>query len=502
MTTERTISASGLGTVPDTEGPEFCLPRVLAVVRQTPLRFILISAVMLIPCIWQPHIAAGDLASHAYNAWIVHLIKQGQAPGLSIAHRSTNVLFDFMLEGLMPLFGTEGAQRLSVGIAVLVFFWSGFGLISAITKKLPWAVTPILAILAYGTVFNMGLFNYYIAGALSFAAIAVLWEPRLLNVIIGIGLFALGWVAQPLPVIWAIAILAYLYLARTLPQGLKLVLPAVCIAILFVARNLILHYWTASWNWRQALHATGADQAYMFGSHYRLTSVGLVAVWAIALLHFARERGLRNLLRSIPFQLYAISVLGCFLLPDTILFPWYKAAFGGVAERVAWLSAIFVCVLVSETKHAARYGCAAAVVALLFFALLYSDARGINRMENRVDALVSELPPNSRVIAELRYPPDSGFDESMLLDRACIGKCFSFGNYEPATDQFRVHATPGNSLVAWSTDSSSARNRVIDRAEQFFSVEPAGTLYFLHACGTADVCMQALARSDLDSLRR
>jgi hypothetical protein len=35
-----------------------------------------------------------------------------------------------------------------------------------------------------------------------------------------------------------------------------------------------------------------------------------------------------------------------------------------------------------------------------------------------------------------------------IVDRACIGRCFSYDDYEPATGQFRVHAAPGNSIAA------------------------------------------------------
>jgi hypothetical protein len=33
------------------------------------------------------------------------------------------------------------------------------------------------------------------------------------------------------------------------------------------------------------------------------------------------------------------------------------------------------------------------------------------------------------------------------LPRACIGHCFDYSNYEPSTGQFRIHASPGNSVV-------------------------------------------------------
>ncbi|MGO9231695.1 MAG: hypothetical protein ACLQKA_21095, partial [Bryobacteraceae bacterium] len=45
-------------------------------------RYVLASAVLLVPCFWQSRIQAGDLGSHIYNAWLAELIRQGRAPGL------------------------------------------------------------------------------------------------------------------------------------------------------------------------------------------------------------------------------------------------------------------------------------------------------------------------------------------------------------------------------------------------------------------------------------
>jgi hypothetical protein len=57
------------------------------------------SLLLLVPCFWQPRIQAGDLSSHLYNAWLAQLIERGQAPGLTLARQSNNVLFDLMLGG-------------------------------------------------------------------------------------------------------------------------------------------------------------------------------------------------------------------------------------------------------------------------------------------------------------------------------------------------------------------------------------------------------------------
>ncbi len=499
------LSASNLGPAVDisVDGVrDFCLLRLKRVVVAMPLRFTIISLILLVPCWWQPQIAAGDLASHAYNAWLVQLVKQGKAPGLSIATGSTNVLFDLMLDGLIDKVGIGAAQRLAVGFCVLLCFWGAFALVATISRKMPWFVAPLLAILSYGTVFNMGLFNYYLGGALALAALAVLWRAGLWDGFFGFGLLALAWFAQPLPALSAAAIFGYVSLARRLSPRGRLMLISVCLGALVLLRALIQHFWQSIWGWRQALHATGADQAYMFGHHYRVITLAILVIWTMVFFQLARETSWKQVLNSIPVQIYLLCVFGCFLLPYNISFPWYKAAFGGVAERIAWLAAVVMCGLMSSVKNVRLYGLASAMVAIAYFGLLYSDARAVNRIEQQVVQLVSTLPQDQRILAELRYPTIDGFDESMLADRACIGKCFSFGNYEAATAQFRIRAQPGNSIVAWTTDNFASGRRV-GQAEQFFASQPDGSLYWIHACGNGltDVCMQRLSRDSLSSLK-
>ena len=66
---------------------------------------LLVSVIVLIPCFWQRHIQAGDLASHVYNAWLAQLVSQGNAPGVYTVWQAKNVLFDLMLVKLGGIFG-------------------------------------------------------------------------------------------------------------------------------------------------------------------------------------------------------------------------------------------------------------------------------------------------------------------------------------------------------------------------------------------------------------
>ena len=91
---------------------------------------LLVSLVMLLPCVWQSRIQSIDLSSHIYNAWLASLIAQNQAPGLWLAHQANNVLFDLLLAGLLPYFGAAATQQIAVGLAVLVVSWGAILLIS------------------------------------------------------------------------------------------------------------------------------------------------------------------------------------------------------------------------------------------------------------------------------------------------------------------------------------------------------------------------------------
>ncbi len=90
-----------------------------------------------------------------------------------------------------------------------------------------------------------------------------------------------------------------------------------------------------------------------------------------------------------------------------------------------------------------------AFLALAFFIFLRDDAVYLNQTEANAEALLSRLPYGTRVIPTLSSPPDSRIEfVGHLADRACIGHCFSFLNYEPASGQFRVRAKPGNRIAA------------------------------------------------------
>src|SRR5262249_52931433 len=158
------------------------------------------------PCYWQPRIQAGDLSSHIYNAWLAQLIESGRTQGLIIVSQTTNLLFDLLLGGLFRLLGPEPAQRIAVSVAVLVFVWGAFVFASVVAGKRSWYLMPCLAMLAYGWVFHMGFFNFYLSLGLCFWALAAAWRPTRNHLIAAAILLVLAYISHALPVAWAIAL--------------------------------------------------------------------------------------------------------------------------------------------------------------------------------------------------------------------------------------------------------------------------------------------------------
>src|SRR5579872_2379334 len=164
-----------IAQMPPHAGTKLAHP-LLAAIRGSRWFYVLVSIVLLAPCYWQPRVQAGDLSSHIYNAWLAQLIESGRVQGWVIVSQTTNILFDLMLSGLFKAFGAEPAQRISVSIAVLVFLWGAFAFVCAVSRNRSWHLLPCIAMLAYGWVYHMGFFNFYLSLGLCFWTLALLWE--------------------------------------------------------------------------------------------------------------------------------------------------------------------------------------------------------------------------------------------------------------------------------------------------------------------------------------
>jgi hypothetical protein len=407
------------------------------------------SVVLLVPCFWQPRIQAGDLSSHLYNAWLAQLIERGQAPGLALVRQSNNVLFDLMLGGLMRACGPGAAQRIAVSLAVLVFFWGAFAFVwsCARPRRAPWQLVPCLAMLAYGWVFRMGLFNFYISLGLSLGALALARQNKRWAWAAAIVLFGVGYVAHPLPVAWALGVLAYGWVAGAFAPRHRIRLMTGCLAALAGVGILLGVLFPTRRGPDQFIAMTGADQVWLYGKSYIAVAVAMLAVWFLCFRQVLSARRFGRLFLDVRFQLCALGAAALVLLPGGVLLPGYRSGLDFLPERMSLAGAVLFCGLVASTRLPKPLVGAMAAITVVFFALSYADERALNRVETQMERVVAQLPPGQRVVSALADPQSRIKSTVHLIDRVCVGRCFSYANYEPCTWQFRVRAERPNPIV-------------------------------------------------------
>jgi hypothetical protein len=414
------------------------------------------SLLLLVPCYWQSRLQLGDLSSPIYNAWLAQLIESGRAPGLAIVPQTTNILFDLILSGLFKAFGADAAQRISVSLAVLTFVWGAFAFVSVVSGRRPWSFMPAIAALAYGWVLHMGLLDFYLSLGLCFWALALAWEWKPRRVAAAVPVLILAYVAHGLPVAWTVALLGYLWLARRMTPPKRALLIAASLAAIVVARIVIASTMSYIWLPQQILTITGTDQLWVFDIKYGVPFLGLLLVFVLLFVRLRHQSGARNVLSSLPFHIVVITAVGVFLVPTRLSIPGYNHALVYIAERMSLALGICLCALLAPAPMRAYHRCAMAVVALLFFGFLYRDEGALNAFEDRMTELVSRLPPSQRVVSAINDPTLRIGALTHMIDRACLGRCYSYANYEPSTAQFRIRVVAENPIVV-STYGDSSR---------------------------------------------
>ena len=473
-------------------------------------RLVVVSLLVLVPCFWHHEIEAADLGSHLYNAWLVQLIHRGEVHGLWIDHRSNNVLFDYLLSAFGALFGLHIAEKIAVATAVLVFFWGVFALVCAATRRAPWYLLPLAAMAAYGWTFYIGVFNYYLALGLSFFALAIVWRGRRRERLIALALAPLIVFAHPLALFWLLGAGLYILLAEGIPRLCHMLLIPLHRIVrfrldqifLFVACHLLLflagvaalfgiheylgtHYIVEA-RPHNFWFFNGADQFVLFGNRYHIVEYAFLAFVAAALLFdlaarlftdgspsggqagpsshaslapfsevLTSELGAwwpHRLAYTVPFALYLLLFAAVLLLPHGAHIPGHIGAVALLTDRLTSVSLAVLLCLLGALKPRKWHLAAAAALAAVFFAFVYQDTGRINRMEIEIARLVRTLPPGRRVMGTILPPRNSRVTIQHILDRACIGYCYSYGNYEPGSKMFRVRAVPGNPYVLANYD--------------------------------------------------
>ncbi|OFX26091.1 MAG: hypothetical protein A2V77_18425 [Anaeromyxobacter sp. RBG_16_69_14] len=484
---------------------------------------LLLSVGLIVPCFWRPIVSTADFQSHLYNAWLAQLIDSGRAPGLWIGAQWTNVATDLLLDFFVKRWGIAAAERAVASIAVLVFFWGAFTFISVVARTSSRRLAPWLAIISYGYVFQLGLLNFYLSSGLVFWLLAITWDDGLKRFVVAAALLLLALLAHPIPPLWFAAVMAYREAARRMRPPLQGVLFLAGVIVLYVIRRYVIaSNYQHDWDYGQLLSVTGADQTLLYGWRY------LPAAFAFLLFlaWFAVERGFDGLRRDwsgILAQLFGLTAVAVVLIPSSFRVSPHGPWVGLFAERLSLYSVLLLLAFLASQGVRKRHLVVGLLTAAYFFGVLYVDLGKAARIEEKMEALVGTLAPNQRVVA---YVNDLGTDRAQpteldqvrqtferwarhipwingilgysrarislrhLVGRACIGHCFNFMNYEPASGQFRIHVSPGSPLVT---------SRIADayslEAGRYVVQDSDPPLHAIYRCGprTVDLCIRQLA---------
>ncbi len=294
----------------------------------------------------------------------------------------------------------------------------------------------------------MGFFNFYLSAALSLWALALALKPGAVGRWAAVALLPVAYAAHILPLIWAICVFAYIRLAEKLAARTRPFLFAAAVCGIVALRFAITTRYHTQSSIHQILEAGAIDQVWVFGIKYVAISVGLAVLWSFLLLRISHAKGIGGMVNDVSFQLCALMSLGILLLPFSIALPQqYNIAVSFITERMTLLYAVCIFAFLVKGNPPNWLQLAFVPLAVLYFSFLFVDTDALNKVEKRMEDLTAGLSAQDRVISSFEDPHSRVQLWGHNLDRVCLGRCVSYANYEPFTQQFRVRAVSQNSLV-------------------------------------------------------
>src|SRR5208282_6023275 len=347
------------------------------------------------------------------------------------------------------------------------------------------------AMVAYGWTFQEGLLNYYLSIGLAFWGISAFQYRKWPGSFAILALAPLVWMAHPLGLLWMIAAAGYLAIAEVVPIRFHFLLVLLAVVILTAAELDLKRHFVVQVPDHSVIFYNGLDQL-IFAGRYELPAMALCVTLLLALIvEVWREGKYAEFFAkcAVPLELYLIVEASAQLLPETVYLPHYSAPVSALTPRLTSVSAILLCCLIGVIRTQKWHVYVFATVAVVFFIFLYRDTLVFNRMQEQAERLVHSLPPGQRIIETMKQPLKYRFSVKHMSEASCIGYCFSYGNYEASSLQFRVRAAPDNSIVVSDVPDGSAMERG-DYVVQA-RILPA---YHLYQCGAdwTTLCIRQL----------
>jgi hypothetical protein len=370
----------------------------------------------------------------------------------------TNVLFDLLLTSLMRIADPQLAQRLAACLSLLIFFWGAFSFIAALSRQVPWPICPLLAMFSYGVVFQQGFFNYYLGLGFAFLGLAVCLRTTAHGYLRSLPLWALAAASHLFSAALGLAILAFAQLAVRLPRTRRWRLLVAASAISALAAGALSCYLRLGYEGSGA-EAFGLLQLWIYDHKYVFFVVAAgVTIFAPILHYVSLAIDPVECLGELPPILYFFCCLLVIFAPSNLVIPGMAQRFTVIAVRLSLPAAILLLAWLAVLAPGRIYQGITAVLSVAFFTTLYFDQGRFSDFEWRLTVAVRDLPRGTRLATRFQFPTRVDVAEHMI-DRACIGHCWSYLNFEPASAAFRVRVTdPGRTAISSTSHLQELRD--------------------------------------------
>ena len=342
------------------------------------------------------------------------------------------------MEALLRLAGPLWAERVTVASAVLLY-WGAFYLIHRATGSRPWFLTPYSRDAHVRAGFSSRIPELLRIHGIQPLHTRAAVAADAVRFLLALPLAALALLAHALPFAWAIFSMAFLYLARKIKANWRWLLLPGGIALLVAVRTILVTLFphqhpSTTLNVYGIAGLTGVEQVWLYGAQYLIVCLGLLIVFAVLVLE--RTRGRSGAFRS----------RGAALDPASrrVRAASFRDPVPAIPARAGLHSAAHLVPVSRLRVHSGgqpeprpmdptswslwpRYS--------LRFCISTTEHSTTSEMKSLRSWKHFRRASASWLYSRTRYWIESS---AHVIDRACIGHCFSYANYEPATAQFRV----------------------------------------------------------------